>query len=102
MSNPLSLLRFNTESGHIWLDENRMLLVHARALAALRKELFNSLGVERARGLLVRMGFVSGERDGEWAARQRLSGVSTEQAFAHGPALHGIEGAVSVTQVALD
>ncbi|MGH8759139.1 MAG: sigma 54-interacting transcriptional regulator [Burkholderiales bacterium] len=102
MSNPLSLLRFNTESGHIWLDENRMLLVHARALAALRKELFNSLGVERARGLLVRMGFVSGERDGEWAARQRLSGVSTEQAFAHGPTLHGIEGAVSVTQVALD
>lgn len=102
MGNPLSLLRFQAESGHIWLDENRMLLVHARAMAALRKELFDSLGIERARGLLVRMGFVSGQRDGEWAAKQRLSGVSTEEAFAHGPALHGIEGAVSVKQVSLE
>ena len=32
MSNPLSLLRFNAASGHIWLDEQRMLLLHARAL----------------------------------------------------------------------
>ena len=49
MDNPLSLLRFNAGTGHIWLGEQRMLLLHARALAALRKELFNSLGVERAR-----------------------------------------------------
>jgi len=102
MGNPLSLLRFQAESGHIWLDEHRMLLVHAGAMGALRKELFNSQGVERARGLLVRMGFASGQRDGEWAAKQRLSGVSTEEAFAHGPKLHGIEGAVSVRQVALE
>jgi len=46
---PLSLLRFSAGTGHIWLDEQRMLLLHARALAALRKELFDSLGVERAR-----------------------------------------------------
>ncbi len=62
MSNPLSLLRFNAGTGHIWLDEQRMLLLHARALAALRKELVDSLGVERTRGLLMRMGFAHDER----------------------------------------
>jgi len=32
-----SLLKFNLPSGHIWLDEQRMLLMHARALGAYAK-----------------------------------------------------------------
>ena len=40
-----SRLRFNVDQGQIWLDENRMLLYHARAMGALRRELFDSLGV---------------------------------------------------------
>src|SRR5205823_13997004 len=79
-----------------------MLLLHARALAALRKELFNSLGVERARGLLLRMGFASGQHDGELAARQRGAGGSTEEAFMLGPKLHTVEGIVTVQMVKLD
>lgn len=79
-----------------------MLLLHARALAALRKELFDSLGVERARGLLVRMGFASGQRDGEIAVKQRRAGVRTEEAFLLGPRLHAIEGVVQVETVVLD
>ena len=50
MGDLLSLLRFNADSGHIWLDEHRMMLLHTRALAELRKELLDSLGVKRARG----------------------------------------------------
>lgn len=102
MGDPLSLLRFSAASGHIWLDEQRMLLLHARALAALRKELFDSLGVERARGLLVRMGFASGRHDGELAVKQRGGGKSNEEAFLLGPQLHALEGAVSVEKVALE
>ena len=102
MPNPLNLLRFNADTGHIWLDEQRMLLLHARALASLRKELFDSLGVERARGLLVRMGFASGLRDGEFAVRQRRAGLKVEEAFLLGPQLHSIEGIVSVEKVQLD
>ncbi len=102
MDNPLSLLRFNASTGHIWLDEQRMLLLHAKALAALRKELFDSLGVERARGLLVRMGFASGLHDGELALKKRRVGMSTEEAFLLGPKLHSVEGIVSVEKVALD
>ncbi|VTU45797.1 sigma-54-dependent Fis family transcriptional regulator [Variovorax sp. PBL-E5] len=98
----LSLLRFSAGSGHIWLDEQRMLLMHARALAELRKELLDSLGIERARGLLVRMGFVSGQRDGEVAVRERQAGLRAEDAFMLGPRLHSIEGIVSVQKVQLD
>lgn len=79
-----------------------MLLLHARALAALRKELFDSLGVERARGLLIRMGFASGQQDGELAVKQRRAGLKTEEAFLLGPQLHSIEGVVSVEKVQLE
>jgi DNA-binding NtrC family response regulator len=99
---PISLLRFNSGTGHIWLDEQRMLLLHARALAALRKELFDSLGIERARGLLIRMGFASGRHDGELAVKQRRSGLETKEAFLLGPKLHSIEGVAGARMVTLE
>ncbi|HEU0203718.1 MAG TPA: sigma 54-interacting transcriptional regulator [Burkholderiaceae bacterium] len=102
MENPLSLLRFNAATGHIFLAEQRMLLLHAKALGALRKELFDSLGVERARGLLVRMGFASGQHDGEMAVKRRRAGTSIEEAFLLGPKLHAVEGVVSVEKVKLE
>ncbi|WP_309625796.1 sigma 54-interacting transcriptional regulator [Methylibium sp.] len=99
MGDLLSLLRFNADSGHIWLDEHRMMLLHTRALAELRKELLDSLGVKRARGLLIRMGFASGQRDGELAVKERRGGMPVEQAFMLGPQLHSIEGAVLVEKI---
>ena len=102
MGDLLSLLRFDAESGLIWLDEQRMLLLHTRAFAELRKELLDSLGVDRARGLLVRMGFASGQRDGALTVRERRSGMRTEDAFLLGPQLHSLEGVVSVEKVQLE
>jgi two-component system, NtrC family, response regulator HydG len=98
---PLSRLRFDIESGNIWLDEHRMLLLHTRALGAFRKELLNSLGAERARGLLVRMGFASGQQDAELA--KKLVGAGTlEDVFLLGPRLHMIEGVARVSIVKSD
>ncbi len=98
---PLSRLRFDVESGHIWLDEHRMLLLHTRALGAFRKELLDSLGAERARGLLVRMGFASGQQDAELA--KKLVGAGTlEDVFLLGPRLHMIEGVARVSIVKSD
>ena len=37
-----SQVHFCAETGHIWLHEHRMLLVHADAQASLRKELVDS------------------------------------------------------------
>lgn len=97
-----SLLKFNYPSGHIWLDEQRMLLMHARALGALRKELFETLGLKRARGLLVRLGFASGVRDGQMALKHRRPGGSVEEAFMLGPQLHTLEGMVQVEKLSLE
>lgn len=65
------LIRFSSENGLIWLDESRMVLMHAAALAELRKELVESVGAEQARRILTRMGFASGLRDAELAKKVR-------------------------------
>ncbi len=101
MQNLRDLLRFSPDSGHIWLGQHRMLLLHARAMGALRKELFDSLGVERARGLLIRMGFVSGQRDGEMA-RAIKTNAPIEEMFKIGPQLHALEGVTRVETVKLE
>lgn len=98
-----SRLRFNIEKGQIWLDENRMLLLHARAMGALRKELIDTLGQRRAQGLLLRMGFVSGQQDADLAAK--LQGVGDNyDVFRIGPELHAFEGLVKaeITKAEID
>jgi len=94
-------VHFCPETGQIWLHEHRMLLVHAEAQALLRKELIDSLGMDRARGLLTRMGYASGLRDAE-LARTRAQNCSDLEAFMTGPQLHTLEGIVHVTPVKLD
>lgn len=91
-----SRLKFNMEEGRIWLDENRMLLVHAKALAAVRRELFEALGPRRAQGLLMRMGFATGRQDADLATKLVGSGDDYD-VFNIGPVLHGFEGIVKST-----
>ena len=94
-------VHFCPETGQIWLHEHRMLLVHAEAQASLRKELIDTLGMERAQGLLTRMGYASGVRDAE-LARTRAQNCSDIEAFMTGPQLHTLEGIVRVTPVKLE
>ncbi|MDE3011000.1 MAG: sigma 54-interacting transcriptional regulator [Pseudomonadota bacterium] len=96
-----SRLRFLLDRGEIWLDENRMLLLHARSMGALRRELFDSLGEERARGLLVRMGFASGRQDAE-LAKKLLGSGDPGDVFRIGPELHAFEGLVRAEIVQAD
>ncbi len=94
-------IHFCADTGQIWLHENRMLLVHAEAQALLRKELIDTLGMDRARGLLLRMGYASGVRDAELAG-SRMRNASDLDAFMTGPQLHTLEGVVSVTPIRLE
>ncbi|OGA58743.1 MAG: sigma-54-dependent Fis family transcriptional regulator [Betaproteobacteria bacterium RIFCSPLOWO2_12_FULL_65_14] len=94
-------VHFCAETGQIWLHEHRMLLVHAEAQASLRKELIDTLGMDRAQGLLTRMGYASGARDAE-LARTRAQDSSDAEAFMTGPQLHTLEGIVRVTPVRLE
>jgi DNA-binding NtrC family response regulator len=90
------MVHFSAGDGRIWLAGQRMLLVHAAALGALRRELMGTIGREQTRRLLMRAGHASGERDAA-LARQVRPGATVLDMFAVGPQLHMLEGAVQVT-----
>jgi two-component system, NtrC family, response regulator HydG len=94
----MSRLRFAPSDGRIWLDEQRMLLLHTESMGTLRRELIESLGIDTARGLLTRMGYNSGARDAELARRVRPDN-SIMDMFAVGPQLHMLEGMTAVEPV---
>jgi len=90
------LVHFSAGDGRIWLAGQRMLLMHAAALAALRRELMTTLGRDGTRRLLLRVGYAAGERDAV-LARQVRGSAGLFEMFAVGPQLHMLEGAVQVT-----
>ncbi len=94
-------LKFSPQDGHIWLDDIRMMMLHASSMGALRTELIESLGINKARALLTRMGYISGAQDAELAAKLRPDGDFFD-VFAVGPQLHSLEGIVSVEPVRLE
>ncbi len=84
-------LHFSTSDGRIWLDDQRMLLVHAKALGALRKELIENIGVDAARGYMTRMGYRAGVCDAQLARKVRIK-ASLNDMFVVGPQMHCLEG----------
>ena len=94
------LLRFEPDSGAIWLGDRRMVLMHTSALAALRQDLMSSVGADHARRILTRMGYASGLSDAQYAIKQRPND-SLESQFLVGPQLHMLEGAARVTPTKL-
>jgi DNA-binding NtrC family response regulator/predicted hydrocarbon binding protein len=94
-------LRFTPQEGRIWLDDQRMLLMHASSLQALRQELIDSLGQERAHGLISRIGYQAGAHDAEVTKKVR-AGSDTYSHFLGGPQLVSLEGLVRCEPIALD
>lgn len=94
-------LRFAPQQGRIWLDDQRMMLMHVSSLGALRQELIESLGKETARGLITRIGYQAGASDAEMAKKLR-SGSSTYDNFFAGPQLVSLEGIVHCEPISLD
>lgn len=97
----LEQIRFDSDEGKIWFDEQRMLLIHSAVMGLLRKELIETMGMERAKGFLMRFGYHSGWRDAEMAKKLQPD-LANEAAFLAGPQLHAIEGMVKVTPRTLD
>jgi two-component system, NtrC family, response regulator HydG len=91
-------LFFSPGDGRIWLNDQRMFLMHSRSLGTLRRELIDALGLERARGLLTRAGYESGARDAQ-LVRERWPDAELVPAFLAGTRLHALEGVVRVVPV---
>jgi transcriptional regulator with GAF, ATPase, and Fis domain len=94
-------LFFSPGDGRIWLNDQRMLLLHSSAVGHMRRELIDTLGMERARGLLTRAGYVSGARDAQ-LVRERWPNADAANVFMAGTRLHALEGVVKVTPLAFD
>lgn len=94
-------IRFHGADGKIWFGEQRMLLMQVSAMANFRRELVNSLGIERAKGFFMRMGYQSGIKDAELARRLRPQ-CSELDIFLAGPQLHSLKGMVKVLPIRID
>ncbi|ALG66625.1 sigma-54-dependent Fis family transcriptional regulator [Beggiatoa leptomitoformis] len=99
--NLIEHILFEKAGGRIWLDQQRMLLVHAQSMGALRNELISALGMERAKGLLLRMGYASGSQDAQTIRRLHPELTDTDL-LVLGPQLHSIEGIVEASPLYMD
>jgi hypothetical protein len=93
--NLLELLKVDEESGIIRFKHRRMLIFDADALGLLRKELIETLGLERARRILTRFGYACGYRDA-LTSKELIDWQSDADWWAAGPRLHTLEGIVQV------
>lgn len=96
-----AMIKFDNETGIIWLGQQRMLLLHTSAFGVLRSELINSFGNKYAKSLLMKMGYEAGHADATLSKSIR-SGESAMDLFMSGPQLHSLEGMVSVKPVEIN
>lgn len=88
-------LFFSPEDGRIWLNDQRMLLLHSSSFGALRGEAIERLGLEQARGMFTRAGYASGARDAR-LIRERWPTADAAAEFRAGTHLHTLEGMTKV------
>jgi len=98
LSDLVSRLRFSLNNGRIWLDTQRVALIHLSTLASLRAEMIDKLGLDEARGFFTRMGYASGSRDANIARKLRPH-HTTRDAYAVGPQLRKLQGVTALEPV---
>jgi DNA-binding NtrC family response regulator/predicted hydrocarbon binding protein len=89
-------LHFALGDGRIWLNDQRMVLMQSQVLGRLRQEFIDALGIEAAKAMFMRVGYMQGVRDAE-LIEKRFPQKSLTQALAAGPRVHTLEGFVKVT-----
>jgi transcriptional regulator with GAF, ATPase, and Fis domain len=89
----LELLKADEDSGVIRFKHRRMLIFDADAMGLLRKELIDTLGLDRARRILLRFGYACGYRDA-LTSKELFDWQSDDDWWVAGPRLHQLEGIV--------
>jgi len=94
-------VRFQKSDGTVWFGEQRMLLMQLASLANFRKEQILTVGLERAKGFFMRLGYSLGQKDAELV--RRLSGdITPQELFRTGFQLHSLKGSVRVEEKSLE
>jgi DNA-binding NtrC family response regulator/predicted hydrocarbon binding protein len=89
-------LHFALGDGRIWLNDQRMLLMQTSVLGGIRQEVIDAFGIERARAMFMRIGYLQGVRDAE-LIQKRWPMQDLTHALAAGPRVHTLEGMVKVS-----
>ncbi|WP_085524513.1 XylR N-terminal domain-containing protein [Tuberibacillus sp. Marseille-P3662] len=89
------LMDVNPRTGIIQINNKRMALMSVEALGILRRDLVDTLSMERAKGFLMRYGWACGMKAAE-DLEKRYNWDSTEELMFAGPAFHTLEGIVTV------
>jgi len=89
------LLQFQPEEGKILLKGSRVIILDASALGNLRKDLIDTLGMDRAKGFLIRYGWSCGFQAATIIKEQLKLDNEMEWNYA-GPTIHTLEGFVHV------
>lgn len=87
----IDLLRFSPKEGRIWLDSDRVALIHTSSLAFLREQAITKLGLEEAKAALTRVGHSEGIKDAVIARKLRTRDSHLD-GFLAGPQLHSLHG----------
>jgi DNA-binding NtrC family response regulator/predicted hydrocarbon binding protein len=96
LSDLADALHFALGDGRIWLNDQRMVLMQSLVLGRLRQEIIDSYGMEAAKGMFMRVGYMQGVRDAE-LIQKRFPQEDLTHALAAGPRVHTLEGFVKVT-----
>lgn len=91
-------LSFSPGDGRIWMNDQRMLLLHGSSFGLMRQQIIDSIGYDSARRLFMRVGYKSGARDAN-LVRQKWPDAEPASIFAAGTQLHSLEGAVQVEPI---
>lgn len=96
LSDLTEALHFALGDGRIWLNDQRMVLMQSLVLGRLRQEIIDAFGLETAKGIFMRVGYMQGVRDAE-LIQKRFPPETLTHALAAGPRVHTLEGFVKVT-----
>jgi len=88
-------LHFALGDGRIWLNDQRMILMQSQVFGRLRAELIDGFGMEAAKAIFMRVGYMQGTRDAE-LIQKRFPQEDLTHALAAGPRVHTLEGFVKV------
>ncbi|KAA9027006.1 XylR N-terminal domain-containing protein [Niallia endozanthoxylica] len=89
------IIKFYPESGRIHLNNKRMILMEADAYGTLRRDLIASLGIDRAKGFLLRHGWSYGINVAKHL-KEMFPFDSESEWLSAGGYVHGMTGYVSV------
>jgi len=94
-------IKFQNRDGKIWFDEQRVLLLQLAALAIFRKEQIETLGLERAKGFFMRLGYSLGQKDALLAKRLAKSKDPVD-ILRTGFDLHSLKGMARIEECKLE